>query len=447
MKVHASLVTAALLGCAATSLPARADDLLSLYREAVRADAAYLIAQSDAQAKREAKPQALARMMPNLSFSGSAYRNTSKYGGDTAARGYEDRDYNSHSYVLGVVQPVFRAGLFAAYKQSQALVEQADASLQWAEQETGTRLGLAYFNVLLAEAELEVTKVQRDAYLAQLDYAQKAFQTGSGTRTDVDEARSRLDLAAAQTIELQYQLDYARDTLSTIVDRPLTPLARLNPERMQIVPPDPARAEDWIRAAEEVNPQLIALRAAVAAADQQVNHALTDHLPTVDLIAQRSKSKSESANTYDLKTDSTLYGLRFDMPIFEGGGTMSKVRQARAELDKARRQLEATRREVDLQVKREFDGMAQGVNWIHAYEQAVKSAEQSIVSTRKGFSAGTRTTLDILLAEQNLANARRDLSRGRHQYALSRLRLLSLVGRLNEESIRTFNDWLIARGE
>ena len=452
MKTHVSppLLAAVLMGAGMlSSLPAHADNLLGLYREAVQADAAYLGAQAGAQASREMKPQALAQLLPNVSYGGSR----TKHSIDRPSRPDPyvgtfkppTEKYNTHTYTLGLTQPLFRAGSVVAWKQAQSAVEGAESDLLWAEQQVGTRLSEAYFKVLLAEANLEVTKAQRDAYLTQLDYAQKAFQTGAGTRPDVDEARSQLDLAAAQTIEQQYQLNYVRDELKAIVDRPLTPLARLNPERMQLIPPDPDRLEDWIRKAEEVNPRLAALRASVETASLQVRRAQTGHLPTVDFVAQHVKSEELSfqAGSQDSsKYKDKVYSLRFDMPIFSGGATSSQVRQAAAELDKARQLMEEGRRAIGVMVRKEFDGVAQGVHWVHAYDQAVKSAERALVSTRKGFMAGTRTTLDIITAEQNLATAKRDLNRGRCEYVLSRLRLLSLVGGLNEAEIARFNGWL-----
>jgi TolC family type I secretion outer membrane protein len=451
MKIHNSFMRTTLVGSAvfaavfATASAARADDLLSLYREAVQADATYLTSQADTRARRELMPQARAQLLPNLSFSGSRNRNR----GEKEEGNYPERDvdYSGHNYTLGVRQALFRPSSYAAYKRSQAQVESAEATLEWATQDVGTRVGTAYFDVLLAEAELVVVKGQRDAYLAQLDYAQKSFQSGAGTRTDVDEARSHLDLAAAQAIELQYQLNHVRDALSAIVNRPLTALARLSPTRIQLAPPAPARVEEWIKTAEEVNPQVRSMTAAVDAAQRQVHQAFSGHLPTVDLVAQRTKSKTDSSLSTGTTTkyDNNMVGVQFNVPIFEGGGTHSGVRQAQAELDKAREQLEATRRDVGLQVRKAFDGVAQGTYWVRAYEQATASAEQALQSTRRGFQAGRRTTLDILTAEQNLATARRDLNRGRYQYVLSRLKLLALVGQLNEEEIGRFNTWLEAR--
>jgi outer membrane protein/protease secretion system outer membrane protein len=440
-KKPALFLALAVLGLAA--LPAHADDLLSLYHEAIQADANFLAVQADMSAQRELLPQARSQLLPNLSFSGSKSKNsTEQKSQGIFGPSISEYDYDSHNYVLSLRQPLFRPYNIATYLQSRAQVRSADATLEWAAQDVAVRVGSAYFDVLMAQSDLEVNKTQRDAYEAQLLYAESAFAAGAGTRTDIDEARSRLDLAQAQAIELEYRLDYVKDALQTIVNRPLTPLATLAPERLELVRPDPGRLEDWIGAAESVNPRLAALRANVEAAEKEVWKARSGHLPTVDLIAQRSKSESENNTSIGTSYDTKMVGVQVSVPIFSGGYVNSTVRQSRAALEKQRQQLESTRRDIALEVRKEFDAATQGVHWVKAYEQAVKSAEQTLFSTKKGFEAGKRNTLDILNAEQNLAAARRDLNRGRYQYVLARLKLLALVGRLDAAGMGHFNNWL-----
>lgn len=425
---------------------AQADDLLSLYRQALESNATYLAARADAEAQREALPQARAQLLPSLSISGSKGKNTT----EQTSQGFfgpvtRETDYDSHNYALSLKQPLFRPYNFALYAQSKALVASADARLEQALQDLAVTVGAAYFDVLLARSELDVNRSQQQAYEAQMKYAEKAFMAGVGTRTDVDEARSRLDLVRAQAIQLEYKVEFALDTLRTVVGRPLTPLAALQPERVELIPPDPVRLEDWVKVAEEVNPKLRALRADVEAAEKEVWKARSGHMPTVDLVAQRSNSKSDSNTSIGTEYDTKMVGVQVSIPIFSGGYVNSTVRQAVANLEKARQQMEALRREVGLQVRKEFDAAAQGVHWVKAYVQAVKSAEQTLYSTRKGFQAGTRNSLDILNAEQGLATAQRDLNRGRYEYVLARLRLMALVGRLDNEEMNRFNTWLETR--
>ncbi|GHU44916.1 ABC transporter permease [Betaproteobacteria bacterium] len=431
--------------CALSS--AHADDLSQLYHEAILADANFLVTQADVAAQREALPQARSQLLPNLSFNGSKSRNDTNQESQGLLGPVKNQyEYDSHNYVLSLRQALFRPAAVASYLQSLAQVESADAILEWAVQDVAVRVGSAYFDVLSAQSDLDVNKAQQDAYAAQLSYTEKAFTAGAGTRTDIDEARSRLDLAKAQALELQYRLEYVQDTLKTLVNRPLTPLAALDPQRLELARPDPERLEDWILEAETVNPKLKSLRANVEVAEKEIWKANSGHLPTVDVFAQRSKSESENNNTIGSKYDTKMVGVQVVIPIFSGGYVNSAVRQSYANLEKQRQQLEATRRATTLEVRKQFDAATQGVQWVKAYEQAVKSAEQTLFSTKKGFQAGKRNNLDILNAEQNLAAARRDLNRGRFQYVLARLQLLALVGRLDDTEMTRFNNWLAKSG-
>jgi len=444
VKISAPHWALACVALTAFTLPASADDLLSLYREAMQADATFLSIRADMDAQRELLPQARAQLLPNLSFSGSEGKNTTEQTNTQTIFGpmTSNYDYRSHNYALTLRQPLIRPYSIAAYIQAKAQVENADAGLERAVQDVAVRVGGAYFDVLHAQSEVDVNKAQQEAYAAQLAYAEKAFGAGATTRTDIDEARSRLDLARAQGLEFQHSLEYAQDTLKSLVNRPLTPLAPLNAERLELTPPTPLRLEEWVAEAEAVNPQLKALRANVDAAESEVWKARSGHLPTVDLIAQRSKSESDNNTSIGIKYDTKMIGVQFNVPIFSGGYVNSTTNQALFALEKQRQQLEAARRQISLEVKKDFDGTTQGVQWVKAYEQAVRSAEQTLYSTKKGFQAGKRNMLDILNAEQNLATARRDLNRGRYQYVMARLNLLSLVGRLDDAEINRFNSWL-----
>lgn len=431
------------LALTALAMPASADDLISLYREAMLSDATFLSIRADMEAQREVLPQARAQLLPNLSFSGSEGKNkTEQTSQSVFGPTTNEYDYDSHNYALTLRQPLIRPYNIAAYVQAKAQVKSADASLERAVQDVAVRVGGAYFDVLLAQSEVDVNKAQQEAYAAQLAYADKAFSAGAGSRTDIDEARSRLDLAKAQALELQHRLEYVQDALKALVNRPLTSLALLDSKRLELEPPTPLRVEEWIAEAEAVNPQIKALRANVDAAESEIWKARSGHLPTVDLIVQRSKSESENNTSIGTEYDTKMIGVQFNIPIFAGGHVNSQTRQAHAALEKQRQQLEATRREIGLEVKKEFDAATQGVQWVKAYEQAVQSAEQTLYSTKKGFQAGKRNSLDILNAEQNLATARRDLNRGRYQYVMARLTLLSLVGRLDDAEISRFNGWL-----
>ena len=158
-------------------------------------------------------------------------------------------------------------------------------------------------------------------------------------------------------------------------------------------------------------------------------------------MAQWSRTNSDSVSNLNSRYDNKTVGLQLSVPLYAGGYVSSTVRQAVAAEVRVREALEATRRDLGVRVHREFRGMTEGILRIAALEQAVRSAEQAVISNRKSFPA-SRTTLDILNAEQQKTLATRDLAQARYVYMLSRLRLESLAGEDRTAIVARVNAWL-----
>jgi outer membrane protein/protease secretion system outer membrane protein len=121
-------------------------------------------------------------------------------------------------------------------------------------------------------------------------------------------------------------------------------------------------------------------------------------------------------------------GLQLNIPLYSGGYVNSTIRQAVAEQTRVEESLEALRRDLGVRVHKEYRGVSEGVMRVKALEQAARSAEQMMKSTQMSLSAGSRTQLDVLNAQQQFTLALRDLAQARLVYLLSRVRLASLVG-------------------
>ena len=119
------------------------------------------------------------------------------------------------------------------------------------------------------------------------------------------------------------------------------------------------------------------------------------------------------------------------------------MRQAVAAQERVREALEASRRDLGVRVHREFRGMNEGVLRVKALEQAVRSAEQAVLSNQMSFQAGSRTTVDVLNAQQQKTTAQRDLAQARYLYLVSRLRLQALVGEDRQASVAQVNSALV----
>lgn len=440
-RKSAHIALAAILSAAV--LPCSAIDLSQAYRSAYEQDATIRAARAQAEARRERLPQARAQLLPNVALSASRFKNRLDSTQPAFGREVESHEnYFSSNKTLTVRQPIFRKYQFADYRQAQAIVADANATLEKEVQNLVGRVGGAYFEALLAEDQLQLVQAQKAAYTTQLDAARKRFAGGAGTRTDIDDAQARLDMAIAQELELHQAVDLTRRQLQVLVDQPIGRLATLDPAKLRLAPPAPDNIEGWTERAEQSSPELIALKAQREAARYEVEKAKAGHYPTLDAVAQWSRSDSDNINRINSQYEQKAVGLQLNVPLYSGGYVSSVVRQAVADLERIDQLLEATRRDLGVRVHREYRGVTEGVLKVRALEQAVRSAQQAVISNRRSFEAGSRTLVDILNAEQQYAQASRDLSQARYVYLISRVRLQALSGGDHTAVLDEINGWL-----
>jgi len=425
--------------------PAWSLDLSQAYGEALAQDSTIRAVRAATDARRERLPQARAQLLPNLSASVSRYRNWLERTSPDASGQLVTANlrYTSSSEALTLRQPLFRMYQMADYRQAQAQVDDAEATLERETQNVGVRVSGAYFEALLAEEHLALVLAQKTAYTTQFDAAQKRLGAGFGTRTDIDEARAALDLNLAQELEARQNLDFTRRQIQSLVNRPIDRLAPLDSSRMRLVRPSPDRLEDWVEQAEINSPELQSLVAQVEAARYELEKAQAGHYPTLDAIAQWSRNDSDTINNIKTRYSNKSIGLQLSIPLYSGGHVSSTVRQAIAGQQRAEEALEALRRDLGVRLHREFRGVTEGVLRVRALEQAVRSAEQVVISNRRSFEAGSRTLPDVLNAEQQKVSAQRDLAQARFVYLMSRIRLQALAGGAKAEVIDEINGWLV----
>lgn len=419
-------------------------DLLQAYQAAQQQDATILASRAAAQAGRERLPQARSQLLPNVAM--SVGRNQNNLVNTTPnSLGQEqtsETHYPSLNRTLTVRQPLFRSYLAAQYRQAEAQVQDAEASLAQDEQNLAVRVSGAYFEAMLTHEQLALVLAQRTAYTTQLDAARKSLAAGSGTRTDVDDAQARLDMNAALEIEARQNVSYTLRQLEMLVNQPVDKLATLDVARLELLQPQPNVLQDWIARAETGNPQLQSLRAQVETSRQEVKKAGSGHYPTLDAVAQWSRSESENILNVASRYTNASVGLQLNIPIFSGGYVNSSVRQALAGQEHAEQALEAGRRDLGVRVYKEFRGMTENIPKVRALELALRSADQLVLSSRKSFQAGSRTVIDVLNAEQQRMVVLRDLAQARYMYLIARIRLLALVGAADDEAVAAINRML-----
>jgi len=405
-------------------------DLKQVYQAALEQDATIRASRATADSGRERLPQARAGLLPQVSA--SAGRNNNNL--DTTAPNIlgtpvtTNEKYLSDNKTLQLRQPVVNMQRWLQFQQAKSVVEEVEANLDRDLQNLVVRVAGVYFEALMADEQLDLVLAQKKTYTALVDAAKKGLAAGSGTRTDIDDAQSRLDMAAAQELEARQNQDLARRQLQLLVNQPVNQIAKLNVAALQLSAPMPANLDEWTRKAEQASPEIRAMQARLEASRSEVSKAQAGHLPTLDAVAQWSNSGSENITRVNSRFENKTIGLQLNIPLYSGGYVNSTIRQAVAEQTRAEESLEALRRDLGVRVHKEYRGVSEGVLRVRALEQAARSAEQMMKSTQMSLTAGSRTQLDVLNAQQQFTLALRDLAQARLVYLLSRVRLASLVG-------------------
>jgi outer membrane protein len=422
---------------------ARGADLMEIYRMAQSSDAQYSAARASWSAGQERLPQGFAGLLPSASISASTQANDRETRSrDIAAPRTESR-FNSNSASVSVTQPLYRPQNYAVYEQAKAQVQQSDAVFAQATQDLILRVAQGYLDVLLAQDTIAFAQAQLVAIGRQLEQAKRNFEVGTATVTDTHEAQSRYDLTVSLEITARNDLEIRKRQLELIIGRPAPGLSPLGP-RFNPRPPEPDHPAVWVSDAGHNNPQVRIGQANLEFAGKEIERNRAGHLPTVDAFASytdSSRGVSETTLT-GIDTKTGAVGVQLAFPLYQGGLTSSRVREAVANEEKARQDLENVRRTAELTAQQTFLGVASGVAQVRALEAALVSSQSSLDSTRLGQEVGVRTQVDVLNAQQQLSQTRRDLAQAKYGYILSLLRLKAAAGALTEQDVSLVNGWL-----
>ena len=425
----------------AFSQPLFAADLLQTYREARANDPVYASAQAARDAGRENLPQGLAQLLPQIGASASTQMN---YIG-ISFRGVlppSSRDGNTNGYGVTLTQPLFNWQALMAYKEAGFKVAQAEAAFGQAAQDLIIRVAQAYFDVLASQDNLAFIQAQKTAISEQLAQAKRNFEVGTATITDTNEAQARFDLAVSQEIAAQSDLEIKKRTLQQIIGKFPD---RLTPLRHSIVlsAPQPNAMEQWVASAEDQNFAVRVQQATLKIASAEIERNRAGHYPTLEMVGNVGKNSASIFTTgpvtYASDTIDRSIGLQLSIPLYAGGGINSLVRQAIANQEKARQDLENARRTAALLAQQSYLGVTNGMAQVKALEAALVSSQSALDSNKLGYEVGVRIEIDVLNAQQQLFSTMRDLAQARYNTLVNELKLKAAAGTLTEADVGTVN--------
>lgn len=431
-----------LLAAALAATPALGADLMGVYREAQLQDAVYAGAKAQYIAAQERLPQSRALLLPNVNFAAGTNYNDVNTDYKSGVFPSGQRDFYDYNYGVTVTQPLYRRQNSLTYEQAKIQVKQAENQLNLASQDLMTRVAQAYFDVLLARANLNTVRSQKTAVAEQLEQAKRNFIVGTATITDSREAQARYDLVVAQELGAENDLEVRIRALEQIVGKPVGELAGLSLP-VTLNPPDPVDMSAWVEQAYQSSLQVALAQQSLEIAAREVDKSQAGHYPTLDAVGSLSQNyASSSAQGIGSDVQALVVGVQLNIPLYQGGAISSRTREAVANQERARQDLENARRTVALQTRQAYLGVTSGLGQVKALEQAVASTQLQLESTKLGQEVGVRTAVDVLDADQQLAAARRDFANAIYNTVLSQLRLKAAVGKLTEADLADINKLL-----
>ncbi|MBI2753393.1 MAG: TolC family outer membrane protein [Betaproteobacteria bacterium] len=424
---------------------AGAQDLQQVYRDAKSYDAQYASARYALAAGLEKIPQGRALVLPTLNLTGNATSTRVDSYFRNSGVGPTLRDVHSYGYTLSFSQPLYRPQNIASYDQAEYQVKQAEGTFGQSSQDLILRVAQAYFDVLAAQDTLALVRAQKAAISEQLAQAKRNFEVGTATITDTHEAQARFDLAAAQEISSQNDLDTKYRALQQITGKEYGSLKPLRAD-VKLSPPNPNQMGTWVELAEKQSYPVLIQEATQAIAALEAKKQSAGHLPTLDFVGSYGTASQTGVafagfavvSPSSINTTGVL-GLQLTLPLYQGGAINSREREAAANLQKATEDLENARRGSALSTRQSYLAVINGIAQIAALEQALVSSQSALDSNKLGYEVGVRINIDVLNAQQQLFSTRRDLAVARYNTITNHLRLKSAAGALREDDLEEVN--------
>jgi outer membrane protein len=452
-------IKALLLIVTACAVPAagQAASLLEIYQQALQSDPRIHEAEARRLAAFEAAPQARGVLLPQISFDGS-YSTIENEGPtieiDNLGNPFETTattETDAFSWQFNLRQTLFRWDQIVGLRQASKVVAKAEADREAAQQDLIVRVTLRYVDVLAAEDRLTSIHADRTAISRQLEQAKQRFEVGLIAITDVQESQAAYDQSVADEIGAKRSLATAREFLREITGQYVQELSAPG-EDFPLRSPDPSDEQSWIDLSMSQNLALVSSRIDEQLARDEISFRRNGHYPIIDLVANSGQQQTDTTRTtlgvptnFDQTRTSDSISIQFSVPLFAGGATSSRVREAVYLHRASRENLQRVTRETERQARDAYLGVLSEISRVKALEQAVASSTTALEATQAGFDVGTRTIVDVLNSQFTLYQSITNYYQSRYDYILNFMRLKQSAGNLRVQDLENLDQWLRPR--
>ncbi|MGI1679683.1 MAG: TolC family outer membrane protein [Cellvibrionaceae bacterium] len=435
---------------------ASSDTLEQIYELALENDMQLRADRAAYEAGKENYNIGRAALLPSISGTGSYSKSEgdtegSRFDTDTlSVQDFESEDGSTRtSWGASLTQPLFNMAAWYGFKQGKIGSESAEVAFSANQQTFLLRVAEGYFNVLRAIDNLETAIAEEKALSSQLEQTKQRFEVGLTAITDVHDSQAAFDSATATTLQSRGQLGIAFEALEVLTGQPTMSVAPIA-KNFPVKNPEPIDRQEWVNFALENNYTLKAAKLNAESLKLSSKISKSSHLPT--LTSSINYSNSDTDTTAGIKlpdsiSDTTSISVNLNIPIFAGGGTSSRSRQAYQRYVQAKEQYNNAQRNTIQSARSSHLLVETSVATVHARSQAIVSSQSALEATQAGYEVGTRTLVDLLLSQRSLYQAQRAYYTALYDYILNTLRLKEAAGMLGPQDILDLNQFLEINGQ
>ncbi|NWG45690.1 MAG: TolC family outer membrane protein [Alphaproteobacteria bacterium] len=422
-----------LLAGTALAAPAGAETLSDALIAAYTSNPTLEAQRASQMATDEGFRQSLAGWLPSVSVSGSY--STGENRRTTEAPAFVNTSDSSTTVAITAQQNVFTG--FRTYydlRRSYDLIEAGRAQLTNVEQTVLFQAVAAYLDVLRDEQVLSLRENNVTVLTRQLEAANDRFRVGEITKTDTAQAEARLELARANRIQAEAQLTASRAAYARVIGKWPETLEPPPP-----LPPLPDSEEEALGVALQLSPALSIARETEEASRRSVAIAKGRLLPTVTLQAtsRRTDVTNEDSGLLAGETQATDDSItaQLTMPLYQGGANYSSIRESQALNSRDRIRIAEAERNLREDVANAWESLRSARGRIASTSESVRASEIAYEGVQQEALVGSRTTLDVLDAEQELLDTRVALVQARRDEYVAAFNLLAVIGQLTAEDL------------
>jgi TolC family type I secretion outer membrane protein len=423
----AALLTA---GALISAAPASAQTLTESFAYAYNNNPQLLAQRALLRATDEQVPQALANWRPTVNFNGQAGFTRGAFEQPNPVTGAptpsQFASFVNKQLDLRVTQPLYRGGRTeAATRQAINNVHAARAQTVGIETQVFQAVAQAYLDVVRDQTLVEVSRNNEAVLRKQLEATRDRFRVGEVTRTDVAQAESALAQATAQRINVEGQLEVSRSNFTRAVGH--------QPGRLMMPrerPALPATREEALSLAGNDNPNVIAASFSELAARDNVDVVRGQLLPQISIVGDLNRNFAPSFTLRNSRQDSASATVQLTMPLYEGGQFYSQTRAAQQTVGQRRSQVDDSRRQAVQTATQNWETLQAARAAMASFGAAVRAAQIALDGTQQEALVGSRTVLDVLIAQQQLFTTQSQLVTAQHDAALAEFNLTAATGRL-----------------